>query len=259
MDYRNPTLQYFLRALVSGHDINSLYNCFLTEQLQHVAWQILASARNGESNGKSSDNSVSRRNLHPEVANRLSEVFNDIGTSVKATNDRVSLDLAQPEGQIIVGLLGEALLQSLDIIMRRLSKRLELPLMLTLAKLYQVPAIHYAGTAMAAKTEDVSFCFISRSGVELRCELKLMGKGNPESTESIFSDNSNIVIVDKASETERCELHQFRKHWVELGVAEGYKRMFTVFTYLDIPCSEFDGDLDTALDSIIPAVFEEIA
>ena len=45
---------------------------------------------------------------------------------------------------------------------------------------------------------------------------------------------------------------------MELRAAEGYKKMFDIFTELGIPCVEFDGNLDQALDRIIADVFAEI-
>lgn len=140
-----------------------------------------------------------------------------------------------------------------------LGKRLELPLMLTLAKLYQVPSSHYAGKGLTGENREVDFHFLSRSGDQFFCEVKLMGKGNPESADSTIARRSNIFIAQTLSDKNKSQLTNRGHHWVELGAPDGYKRIHTVFTYLDIPCVEFDGDLDTALDEIIPQVFAEIS
>ncbi len=140
-----------------------------------------------------------------------------------------------------------------------LGKRLELPLMLILAKLYQVPSNHYAGKGLTGENREVDFHFLSRSGDQFFCEVKLMGKGNPESADSTIARRSNIFIAQTLSDKNKSQLTNRGHHWVELGAPDGYKRTHTVFTYLDIPCVEFTGDLDSALDEIIPEVFAEIA
>lgn len=140
-----------------------------------------------------------------------------------------------------------------------LGKRLELPLMLTLAKLYQVPASHYAGKGLTGESREVDFHFLSNSKDQFFCEVKLMGKGNPESADSTIARRSNIFIAQTLSDKNKSQLTNRGHHWVELSATDGYRRMFTVFTYLDIPCAEFTGDLDSALDEIIPEVFDEIA
>ncbi len=140
-----------------------------------------------------------------------------------------------------------------------LGKRLELPLMLTLAKLYHVPASHYAGKGLTGESREVDFHFLSASGQQFFCEVKLMGKGNPESADSAIARRSNIFIAQTLSDNNKHQLTNRGHHWIELGAPDGYKRMHTVFSYLDVPCAPFHGDLDSALDAIIPQVFEEIA
>ena len=140
-----------------------------------------------------------------------------------------------------------------------LGKRLELPLMLTLAKLFQVPKSHYSGKGLTGESREVDFHFRGSAGNRFFCEVKLMGKGNPESADSTIARRSNIFIAQTLSKKNKDQLTNRGHHWIELGAPDGYQRMHTVFSYLDIPCAPFTGDLDSALDHIIPAVFAEIA
>ncbi|MCY4537300.1 MAG: CfrBI family restriction endonuclease [Chloroflexi bacterium] len=171
----------------------------------------------------------------------------------------VSIELTLQETLIVVNTLAAKHSEIRGGAWSGLGKRLELPLMLALAKLYQVPTSHYAGKGLTGENREVDFHFLSRSGDQFFCEVKLMGKGNPESADSTIARRSNIFIAQTLSEKNKSQLTNRGHHWVELGAIDGYKRIFTVFTYLDIPCVQFDGDLDSALDSIIPQVFEEIA
>ena len=171
----------------------------------------------------------------------------------------VSVGLSMDETLIVVNTLAAKHAEIRGGAWSGLGKRLELPLMLTLAKLYQVPSSHYAGKGLTGENREVDFHFLSSSGDQFFCEVKLMGKGNPESADSTIARRSNIFIAQTLSDKNKSQLTNRGHHWVELGAKDGYKRIHTVFTYLDIPCAEFDGDLDTALDEIISQVFAEIA
>lgn len=170
----------------------------------------------------------------------------------------VNIELTLEETLIVVNTLAAKYAEIRGGAWSGLGKRLELPLMLTLAKLYQVPSSHFAGKGLTGENREVDFHFLNRSGDQFFCEVKLMGKGNPESADSTIARRSNIFIAQTLSDKNKSQLTNRGHHWVELGATDGYKRIFTVFTYLDIPCVEFDGDLDATLDEIIPEVFQMI-
>ena len=208
--------------------------------------------------GEASAEFITVPNIGPEVVDRLYGNLPDIGMSITVKYNRVSLELTQTEGHIAVGLLGEVLLHARDVMTSGLGKKLELPLMLTLAKLYQVPSKYYAGKGLSGEGRDVDFHFMDKSENCYRCEVKLMGKGNPESADATIARDTDIFVADTLSELNKEQLSKRGCHWVELRADEGYKKIFEVFTELGIPCVQFDGDLEPSLDDIIPAVFAEI-
>ncbi len=200
---------------------------------------------------------------YEEMMQRVNELiksdYGDLDLQLTISYQGVSVNLTLQETMIVVNTLGAKHSEIRGGAWSGLGKRLEIPLMLTLAKLYQVPRANYSGKGLTGESREVDFHFLSKSGDQYFCEVKLMGKGNPESADSTIARRSNIFIAQTLSETNRSQLTNRGHHWVELGAADGYKRTFTVFTYLDIPCLEFAGDLDPALDEIIPQVFQEIA
>jgi len=197
--------------------------------------------------------------LLQNVESLISNEFAGLNLRLTINYRDVSVNLTLEESLIVVNTLAAKHAEIRGGAWSGLGKRLELPLMLTLAKLYQVPASHYAGKGLTGESREVDFHFLSNSGDQFFCEVKLMGKGNPESADSTIARRSNIFIAQTLSDKNKSQLTNRGHHWVELGADDGYKRIFTVFTYLDVPCVEFDGDLDAALDEIIPQVFEEIA
>ena len=198
------------------------------------------------------------KELMHRVDDLISNDFPNIRLSMTIRYNDCSVELSFLETLIVVNTLAAKHSEIRGGAWSGLGKNLELPLMLTLAKLYQVPASHYAGKGLTREAREIDFHFLSKSGDLFFCEVKLMGKGNPESADSTIARRSNIFIAQTLSDKNKSQLTNRGHHWVELGADDGYRRMFTVFTYLDIPCVEFAGNLDTALDAIIPAVFEEI-
>ena len=197
--------------------------------------------------------------LLQRVESLISNEYASLNLRLTINYRDISVSLTLQETLIVVNTLAAKHAEIRGGAWSGLGKRLELPLMLTLAKVYQVPSSHYAGKGLTGEAREVDFHFLSRSGDQFFCEVKLMGKGNPESADSTIARRSNIFIAQTLSDKNKSQLTNRGHHWVELGAADGYKRIYTVFRYLDIPCVEFEGDLDAALDVIIPEVFAEIA
>lgn len=198
------------------------------------------------------------------------ELIKKIDSLVNADSSDMELDLAIKTSSESVGLsLNETLIAVNILGVKRseirggawsgLGKRLELPLMLTMAKLFQVPPEFYSRRGLSRQGREVDFHFFSRMGRDHRCEVKLMGKGNPESVDSSIARDSGIFIADTLSDLNKRQLDERNCYWVELRAEKGYQRMYAVLQDLGVPCVEFAGDLDAALDEIIPQVFEEIA
>lgn len=196
--------------------------------------------------------------LMEKVNSLVDEACKELEIELTIRFNGASVHLSLSETLIAVNTLGVKRSQIRGGAWSGLGKKLELPLMLTLAKLYQVPSRYYAGKGLSGEGRDVDFHFISQSQNRYRCEVKLMGKGNPESADATIARDTDIFVADTLSELNKQQLPQRDCHWVELRTNEGYKKIFDIFTELGIPCVKFDGDLDQALDRIIPDVFDEI-
>ncbi len=204
---------------------------------------------------------VSPKN-YDDLMEKIDELISDdedsleIRMAIKYNNVAVTLSLS--ETLIVVNTLGVKRSEIRGGAWSGLGKSLELPLMLTLAQLYQVPFHNYSGKGLSEEGRDVDFHFLNRLGDRFFCEVKLMGKGNPESADAIIARDTDIFIADTLSNLNKEQLTQRGCQWIELRAANGYRRIHQVFDQLDIPCVEFTGDLDSALDDIIPEVFQEI-
>lgn len=138
-------------------------------------------------------------------------------------------------------------------------KRVEKPLMQTLCKLYGVPEENYTSDLKGIDgqegfTREIDF-YLIKDSENYKCEVKLMGKGNPESADSAFARESKIFIADKLSETNKIQLDRKKIEWVELRNVQGFQRFKTVLENLGIPFTDIDL---RNLESDVERIFDEI-
>lgn len=137
-------------------------------------------------------------------------------------------------------------------------KRVEKPLMLTLCKLYQVPEAHYKIKTLGKSDEsferEIDF-YLCNDGKEYKCEVKLMGKGNPESADAVIARDSSVFIADKLSNTNKAQLDSLKVHWIELRDANGFRRFTNALTALNIPYIDLEPNVNLELDPVFNEIF----
>jgi hypothetical protein len=97
--------------------------------------------------------------------------------------------------------------------------------------------------------------YLIKDGKEFLCEVKLMGRGNPESADTVIARATNVFVADKLSQQNKNQLDHLRINWVELRAEEGFKRFKKALENLKIPHKNFDGNLDIELDKIFEKIF----
>lgn len=142
-------------------------------------------------------------------------------------------------------------------------KRVEKPLMQTLCKLYGVSDRNYkselVGTEVSDEQRDyyreVDF-YLLKDDSEHKCEVKLMGKGNPESADAVIARDSKVFIADKLSDTNKSQLDDRGVEWVELRATDGFQRFKRVLEKLEIPFTDINPEnLETDIDRIFDEIF----
>ena len=171
----------------------------------------------------------------------------------------VSVDLNVSESLIVINTLAVKRAELRGGLWSSAGKRVEKPLMQTLCKLYQVPEKHYAAKVKGKSTKpdferEIDF-YLLDDGKEFQCEVKLMGIGNPESADAVIARDSKIFIADKLSDTNKKQLASLKINWVELRSADGYKRFKKVLETLNIPHTDYNGNLDNDLQNIFKQIF----
>ncbi len=195
--------------------------------------------------------------LHSTIAN-LADAEPDMELSLSIGFKGVSVDLNLSESLIVINTLAVKRSALRGGLWSTAGKRVEKPLMQTFCMLYGVPNINYSVTNRGAdQTEDfsreVDFYLINGSD-ESKCEVKLMGKGNPESADAVIARDSKVFVADKLSDTNKSQLDSLGVEWVELRSTNGFQKFKTVLTNLGIPHSDLSADIEGDLNRILESI-----
>ena len=136
-------------------------------------------------------------------------------------------------------------------------KQVEKPLMITLCALFQVPKKCFDQRNLPEAERESDFYLFDETGKDYPCEVKLMGKGNPESADAVFARGGRVLVANKLSDTNKQQMDKDGIHWVELQTQDGYKRFEQVLKALPIPCKPFAGNLEEALEKILPLILSD--
>ena len=172
----------------------------------------------------------------------------------------VSVDLNVSESLIVINTLAVKRAALRGGLWSTAGKRVEKPLMQTLCKIYDVSEKNYH-TEIKNKTNkasdfvrEIDFYLVS-SEKNYKCEVKLMGKGNPESADAVIARDSKVFVADKLSDTNKKQLDKLKVEWVELRNENGYTRFKKILENLNIPHTDFKGNVNEKLTGIFNELF----
>jgi hypothetical protein len=204
---------------------------------------------------------------HYEILyNSISQLIdnqNDIDLNLTIKFQGVSVELNINESLIVINTLAVKRAALRGGLWSTAGKKVEKPLMQTLCKLYGVAdknyAIHLKGKKAATEDEldferEIDF-YLLNNGQQYKCEVKLMGKGNPESADAVIARDSTVFVADKLSDLNKTQLDSLQVNWVELRDNNGYQRFEKVLSNLNIPYKKLDGDIDKNLAVIFKEIF----
>ena len=145
----------------------------------------------------------------------------DLNIQIKITKNAVSVDLNLSENLIVLNALATKKIALRGGAWSAIGKRVEKPLLIKLCKICGVSEKNYnAENFVRDKNLDfdreVDFKLYGNGGKEYRCEVKLMGSGNPESADAVIARNSDIFIADTLSTQNKNQLQDLKICWLEL-------------------------------------------
>lgn len=184
----------------------------------------------------------------------------DIDLSLTIKFNKVSVELNINESLIVINTLAVKRAALRGGLWSTAGKQTEGPLMLTLCKLYNVPDKYYAIKPRAKRVRkgnvnrEVDFFLYNKDKI-YKCEVKLMGKGNPESADAVIARDSSVFVADKLSDQNKAQLDSLNVKWVELRSDEGFRRFRDILREFDIPYNELKSNLDDEINKITTEIF----
>jgi hypothetical protein len=191
--------------------------------------------------------------LHKSIK-KLADGENELELTLTIKFKGVSVDLNVSESLIVINTLAVKRAELRGGLWSAAGKRVENPLMKTLCAIYGVDTKHYKAKFKKDKTKgfdrEIDF-YLSNDDEEYLCEVKLMGRGNPESADAVIARNTNVFIADKLSDQNKNQLNSLGIHWVELRSKDGYKRFELALKGLKIPHKKPIEVFDEIIDNVL--------
>ncbi len=146
----------------------------------------------------------------------------NIGISIKISYKNISVELNLSESLLVINALATKKIALRGGAWSSIGKRVEKPLMLELCRLSGVPKEYINADIFKKDGEldfdrEVDFKIFNKDKSKIyRVEVKLMGKGNPESADAVIARDTNIFIADTLSLQNKNQLKSLNIEFLEL-------------------------------------------
>lgn len=186
-----------------------------------------------------------RKDVVLQESLRSFELLQSVVNTVKKSD--ISLNISISYNDLTKNLdLSESLVLIHALAMRRnqirggnwssLGKQIEKPLLDSMCRIFKIPSENFAG-GHRREIREVDFALFDIHGNQKKCEVKLMGKGNPEGADSLYARDTDVFIASTLSNTNITQLDESAIEWVELNTRFGFLRFGDVLQRLNIPHS----------------------
>lgn len=191
----------------------------------------------------------------------LVDTEHDLELTLTIKFKSVSVDLNVSESLIVINTLAVKRSALRGGLWSTAGKRVEKPLMQTLCKLYGVSDNNYSLKIKGKEIKEDDFereidFYLVDGKNQYKCEVKLMGRGNPESADAVIARDSKIFVADKLSDTNKKQLNSLKVEWVELRSDGGFRRFETILDNLKIPHNKLSNNIDKELDKVFKEIFK---
>ncbi len=191
-----------------------------------------------------------------KIIEELIDTEETIGLEITITFRKVSVTLNISESLVVINALAVARAAIRGGIWSTAGKQVEAPLLQSLCALHRVPKRYFDQRDTPGHTRQADFYLKDSSGNYYRCEVKLMGKGNPESADAVFARDCRVFIADTLSDLHKRELDKHGILWMELRGSQDWQRFAKILDHLQIPYKPIPaGKEDEWLEKVLDKVF----
>ena len=138
-----------------------------------------------------------------------------------------------------------------------IGKNVEGPLMETICRAFRVPEERFTHSVESDKAlREVDFNLFTPGGERVKCEVKLMGQGNPESADAVVARGSQVFVASSLSDLNKRQLDQLGVHWTELQRERGFLRFAQTLRAFGVPFEDIAPDeVDERIREAIESTF----
>lgn len=149
------------------------------------------------------------------------DATDEIGISIKLTYHDVYVELNLAESLLVINALATKKAAIRGGAWSSIGKKVEKPLVTKLCILCGVPKDHIDASIFIRNMEldydrEVDYKIYDVDMNEIRVEVKLMGKGNPESADVIYARNTKMFIADTLSQQNKNQFNANNIPFIEM-------------------------------------------
>ena len=167
---------------------------------------------------------------------------NDMNINLTITLKSVSVSLSLNESLVVINAIAVMRAGIRGGMWSAMGKQIEGPLVILLCKMLQVSSKYYENNCIDDQNNprESDFFLTNNKGDCLRCEVKLMGKGNPESADGAMARNVKIFIADKLSKQNKNELDKRNIFWIAMADGNTLQQFSDCLDKINIPHHKWD-------------------
>ena len=127
----------------------------------------------------------------------------------------------------------------------------------TICRAFRVPEERFTHSVESDKAlREVDFNLFASDGERVKCEVKLMGQGNPESADAVVARGSQVFVASSLSDLNKRQLDQLGVHWTELQRERGFLRFAQTLRAFGVPFEDIaPAEVDERIDESIESTF----
>ena len=183
----------------------------------------------------------------------------DIGVDLSLTRSGVTVNLDLSETMVVINALAVRRAGRRGGTWSTLGKQVEAPLVETLCRTFDVAPTYFTRALSDDNSlREIDYYLISPNGRRTKCEVKLMGKGNPEGADAIHARESDVFLASTLSELNKTQLDNAGVLWTQLQTPNGFLRFQNTLSALGIPHTRLDESEDHTdrIERAIRATFD---
>ncbi len=215
---------------------------FMSEVLRpnEIAWNSGTNMKTIGNNRGSTRKSIvlEEAYAHHQRFVELIDSFDDgeVGITLGLSFKGVTVELDLGESLIVINALAVRRAGIRGGAWSTVGKQVEGPLMEVLCAIHDVEPSWYRKKSIdESPLREVDFYLVAGDGHEAKCEVKLMGRGNPESADAVIARASEVFVASTLSGTNKVQLDSDGVHWTELQTPNGFTRFGDTLATLGIP------------------------